>query len=63
MQAGVAATAGPASTTYGPSHEYRVTLSMNCNNPSVCGPNLGGDRVWAVFNADGTGSAPRCYQR
>jgi hypothetical protein len=28
---------------------------MNCNNPSVCGPSLGGDWGWAVFNANSTG--------
>jgi len=52
---GVAVAAGPASADYGPGHEYQVTLSMNCNNPSVCGSNLGGDWGWAVFNANGTG--------
>jgi hypothetical protein len=28
---------------------------MNCNNLSVCGPNLGGGWGWAVVNANGTG--------
>lgn len=33
---------------------YQATVSMNCNNPSVCGNNLGGFWAWAVFNQDGT---------
>jgi len=52
---GAAAAAGPASATYGPGHEYQVTLSVNCNNPTLCAGNMGGDWGWAVFNADGTG--------
>jgi hypothetical protein len=31
--------------------------SMNCNNPSFCGPDLGGFWGWAVFNTDGTADA------
>jgi hypothetical protein len=49
------AAAGSASATYGPLAQYQITLSVNCNNPSVCGDNLGGDWGWAVFNSDGTG--------
>lgn len=42
---------------YGPLAVYQTTFSMNCNNPSVCGPNLGGFWGWAVFNSDGTADA------
>jgi len=33
---------------------YQATASANCDNVSLCGPNLGGFWAWAVFNADGT---------
>jgi hypothetical protein len=49
------ATAGSASATYGPNALYQITFSANCNNPSVCGDELGGDWGWAVLNNDGTG--------
>jgi hypothetical protein len=43
---------------YGNSHGaqqlYQVTGSMSCNNPDLCGANLGGFWVWGVFYADGT---------
>jgi len=57
------ATAGTASATYGPLAQYQVTLSSNCNNPSVCGDNLGGEWGWAVFNSNGTGDlqATECF--
>jgi hypothetical protein len=48
------AVAGTASADYGPLALYQVTLSFNCNNPTVCGPDLGGFWGWAVFNSDGT---------
>ncbi len=48
----------PASADYGNSHGnvqlYQATASMNCNNPSICGSNLGGFWAWAVFDQDGT---------
>lgn len=48
----------PAAADYGNSKGnvqlYQVTASMNCNNPSICGNNLGGFWAWAVFNQDST---------
>lgn len=48
----------PAAADYGNSNGnvqlYQVTASMNCNNPSICGNNLGGFWAWAVFNQDST---------
>jgi hypothetical protein len=52
---GMVLTISPANAGYGPGHEFQITLSMNCDNPSVCGSNLGGDWGWAVLNANGTG--------
>jgi hypothetical protein len=57
---GVLAVAGssPVSADYGNAKGnvqlYQVTASSNCNNPSLCGPQLGGFWAWAVFNANGT---------
>lgn len=51
------AAAGTARADYGPLAVYQVTLSFNCNNPTVCGPDLGGFWGWAVFNSDGTADA------
>jgi len=28
---------------------YQITMSENCNNPAVCGPNLGGFWGWAAL--------------
>jgi hypothetical protein len=44
-----------ASASYGPTAEYQVALSSNCNNATACGDSLGGDWGWGVFNNDGTG--------
>jgi hypothetical protein len=55
--ASVGAVAGTASADYGPLAVYQVTLSFNCNNPTLCGPDLGGFWGWAVFNSDGTADA------
>ena len=48
----------PAAADYGNSHGnvqlYQLTVSANCNNPSICGNELGGFWAWAVFNQDGT---------
>jgi hypothetical protein len=33
---------------------YQATASMNCNNPSICGNNLGGFWAWGEFDQDGT---------
>jgi hypothetical protein len=53
----VGAVARTASADYGPLAVYQVTLSFNCNNPTLCGPDLGGFWGWAVFNSDGTADA------
>jgi hypothetical protein len=53
----VGVAAGPAKADYGPLAEYQVAISMNCNNPSFCGSDLGGFWGWAVFNTDGTADA------
>lgn len=49
-----ASLAGSAKAEYGPLAVYQVTISQNCNNPTFCGPNLGGFWGWAVLNSDGT---------
>ena len=49
--------AGSAKADYGPLAVYQITISQNCNNPTFCGPNLGGFWGWAVFNSDGTADA------
>lgn len=46
--------AGSAKADYGPLAVYQVTISSNCNNASICGPDLGGFWGWGVFNSDGT---------
>src|SRR5439155_14576180 len=50
--------ASAPAAAYGNSHGaqqlYQVTGSMSCNNPDLCGSNLGGFWVWGVFDADGT---------
>jgi hypothetical protein len=33
---------------------YQVEFSLNCNNPSLCGSNLGGFWAWGALYADGT---------
>jgi hypothetical protein len=41
----------------GANHDmWQIGLSFNCNNPSICGDELGGDWGWAEFDrsADGT---------
>ena len=54
----VIAASAPVAADYGNSKGnvqlYQVTASFNCNNPSICGSQLGGFWAWAVFNADGT---------
>jgi hypothetical protein len=42
---------------YGRLAQYQITISENCNNPSSCGPNLGGFWGWAEFDTDGTADA------
>ena len=48
--------AAPAGATYGPTAQYQVALSDNCNGPNCTNPDgNGGDWGWGVFNNDGTG--------
>jgi len=51
----VLAAATSASATYGPTAEYQVALSSNCNNAAACADSFGGDWGWGVFNNNGTG--------
>jgi hypothetical protein len=65
----VAATIGGAALTlgvgtasaYGNAHGaqqvYQIAISGNCNNPDLCGNELGGFWGWGVLYADGTGEA------
>ena len=55
--AGSIAAAAPAANAYGggATHDmWQVGLSGNCNNPSVCGNELGGFWGWAEFDRAGT---------
>jgi len=42
---------------YGPLALWQIGMSFNCNNPSVCGSQLGGFWGWAEFDSDNTGDA------
>lgn len=42
---------------YGSAAQWQITISANCNNPSLCGGGGGGFWVWAEFDNDGTGDA------
>lgn len=44
----------PASANYGATAQYQVAISANCNNPAICGGDLGGFWGWGVFNTDGS---------
>ena len=50
----VGATAAPAAAygNNGSLDVWQIGLSANCDNPSVCGPNLGGFWGWVVFTRD-----------
>lgn len=50
----IAAASGQA---YGQRAVYQIGISFNCNNPSFCGPELGGFWGWAEFDNDNTGDA------
>lgn len=54
LAATLAAGAGPAAAygNNGSLNVWQVGLSANCNNPSACGPELGGFWGWVVFTAD-----------
>jgi hypothetical protein len=51
------ALASSSRAAYGPTALYQIAFSFNCNNPSACGPNLGGFWGWAAVNSDGTADA------
>jgi hypothetical protein len=42
---------------YGPNAIWQIGLSFNCNNPDVCGAELGGFRGWVEFDSGGGGDA------
>lgn len=48
--------AAPAGA-YGNTAQWQIGLSFNCNNPSLCGSELGGFWGWAEFDGDGTADA------
>ncbi len=50
-----AGTVGAAA--YGKAAQWQIGLSFNCNNPSICGSQLGGFWGWAEFDNDGTADA------
>lgn len=51
-----AAAAGVA-LAYGNTALWQVGLSANCDNPSLCGSELGGFWGWVEFDSDNTGDA------
>jgi hypothetical protein len=53
----VGLTRAPAAHAYGNQAQWQIALSFNCDNPAVCGPNLGGFWGWAEFDADNTADA------
>src|SRR5207245_5026027 len=50
-----AGTVGAA--VYGRAAQCHIGLSFNCNNPSICGSQLGGFWGWAECDNDGTADA------
>lgn len=42
---------------YGRAAQWQIGLSFNCNNPSICGAQLGGFWGWAEFDNDNTADA------
>jgi hypothetical protein len=42
---------------YGNTAIYQVGISGNCDNPAICGQDLGGFWGWAEFDQGGTGDA------
>jgi hypothetical protein len=51
----------PGASAYGNAHGahqiYQIMISGNCNNPDLCGNELGGFWGWGVLYDDGTGEA------
>ncbi|SRR6266540_810564 len=48
---------GAPAGAYGSNALWQIGISANCNNPSVCGAELGGFWGWVEFDADNTGDA------
>jgi hypothetical protein len=42
---------------YGRLAVWQIGISENCNNPSICGPNLGGFWGWVELDSNNTGDA------
>jgi hypothetical protein len=49
--------AGAPAYAYGRAAQWQIGLSFNCNNPSICGSQLGGFWGWAEFDSDNTADA------
>src|SRR6266545_1962075 len=47
----------PSAGAYGSAALWQIGLSFNCNNPSLCGSELGGFWGWAEFDSDNTADA------
>src|SRR6266516_4575806 len=47
----------PAAHAYGKAALYQIAISSNCNNPSICGSELGGFWGLAEFDSDNTADA------
>jgi hypothetical protein len=57
MMSLMCAAAGPPAHAYGRAAQWQIGLSFNCNNPSICGSQLGGFWGWAEFDGDNTADA------
>ncbi len=55
--AAVIGATAPGAGSYGNLALYQIGLSFNCNNPAICGSQLGGFWGWAEFDSDNTGDA------
>jgi hypothetical protein len=47
----------PSASAYGRAAQWQIGLSFNCNNPAICGSQLGGFWGWAEFDSDNTADA------
>jgi hypothetical protein len=61
LVAGLTALSAPAAGAYGPTAEYQIGISQNCNNPDICGPFLGGFWGWVEFDNDNTADAQLAF--
>jgi hypothetical protein len=57
LMAAVVALSAPAANAYGRNAQYQIAISQNCDNPDICGPDLGGFWGWAEFDSDNTADA------